>query len=822
MALIARGGYREYHDSGAMGFVTFEVDTPDLAGWLWAAAAGLLLLELGRYVIQGSRPTGRRTRWLVLSVVVLVVVLAVMVFRPAFDSSMPVYACLVTGILSVLWLWRSYQRTNRSLSFPWRWLLPGVRVLVVFVVLMVVIGPVLQWTHVVRERAAIGFALDNSRSMTVRDAVPVGDASRSSFMTRLEAVKASVDRAGASLDRLGESVDIRWFVFDREAKSGGAADLDGEGGSTALAEAVRQVAGALEQTRRKVAGVIAISDGRDNASVLSRPEEVGIDLAALGIPLYAVGVGSDQPVGQVRGLQGRRLDAPSQIAIDNRLPVAAEFLATGLASQQVEVSLLIDDVRVASKRVEPTLPRESVRIEFSPAMSDGGLHRVTVEAKTAAGVTEPAELSQFVRVSQDSISVLYVDRPRYERAAIVRALAAARELRVTRLDVDQLVRKANRGEGGGLGSELGRHRVVLIGDIESGFLTPAIQAELRDAVVGGQCGLVLVGCVRTMGGGLADGPLAEVLPVGGSAVGELPGPVPFELTDAGRVHPVCRLDPDVATSGAAWVRLPPFAGCARLARPAPSAEVLLRSMDDSPLMVVQQSGRGRVGVLAFDSTWQWSFSDPRGRELQQRFWRQLVLWLADRRPNVWASTDRPRYDLARLRPGVDSVQLRAGVIDPDTGQEPAGIRVTGSLKVPGGTVLPVQFVRAKGGFEARLTPDRVGEYHVEVVARAGEQLVDKVQAAFVVALVDQELAEPLADLETLRRMAARTEVVGGQYVPLADLPRLLDRIRASAGQAEFRQSERIRLVGDHPWIWYLALVSLLVVEWTVRRRVGLV
>lgn len=805
-----------------MGSFTFETDAPDMAGWLWAAVACLFVLELGRYVVGGCRPVRRLSRFTIALVVFPGAVLTMTAYRPALDGSTHVYACLLIGFFSALWLWRSYRRSAQTSSAGVRWLLLGARSLVVLAVLIAIIGPVFQWTQVVRERAAIGLALDNSRSMTVCDALPAGAASRSPFMARLEAVKASIKEAEPSLERLGESVDLHWFVFDREARAGSTRDLDGQGGSTALAEAVRQVAGLLAQTRRTVAGVITISDGRDNASIFARPEEAGAELALQGIPLYTVGVGSDQPVGQVRGLQGRRLDAPLQIAIDNRLPVTGEFLATGLAGQQVVIALLIDGSESESKTIEPSQARESLRVDFSPTLSESGLHHLTLRARTAAEDTVAAELSQFVRVSEDSVSVLYVDRPRYERAAIVRALAAARELRVTRLDPAELTRKAGRSGGGGLGWELGRHRVILIGDVEPDVLTPAIQAEIRDLVLGGRSGLALVGAVRTMGETLAGKPMADVLPVDGLASDELPGPVRFELTDAGRVHPACRLDPDITANGAAWVRLPPFAGCARLVRPAPSAEVLLKSVDGDPLMVLQHSGKGRVAVLAFDSTWQWSFSDDQGRERQHRFWRQLALWLADRRPNVWASTDRPRYDLARLRPGGESVLLRAGVIDPETGQEPAGIRVTASLKVSGDTARPLPLVRAKDGFEARLAPDRVGEHHVEVAAYVGDRLVDQVQTAFVVTLVDQELTEPLADLETLRRMAGRTETVGGRYVLLADLPALLDRIRAATSAAEFKRTERLRLVADFPWIWFSVLVGLLVTEWVIRKRIGLV
>jgi hypothetical protein len=88
--------------------------------------------------------------------------------------------------------------------------------------------------------------------------------------------------------------------------------------------------------------------------------------------------------------------------------------------------------------------------------------------------------------------------------------------------------------------------------------------------------------------------------------------------------------------------------------------------------------------------------------------------------------------------------------------------------------------------------------------------------------VDVELAEPLADLETLRDMAQRTARIGGRYVDIRNLEDLLQEIRAQKPVTSVTRTERTDLVSGFPWIWFGGFVALLSLEWIVRRRAGLV
>jgi uncharacterized membrane protein len=484
------------------------------------------------------------------------------------------------------------------------------------------------------------------------------------------------------------------------------------------------------------------------------------------------------------------------------------------------MELLYDDEVVDHREVQSGQPRDLIHLSLSHVPPAGGLHRVTVQARVPEmDAVEPASVSQIVNVSDDQLPVLYVDRPRYERAAIARALEAARELRVTRMDPAM-----DGGAGRRRAINWDDYEVVLIGDVEaSDFLRADLEA-LRDLVSVKGRGLAMLGGVRTLGSGrYRDTALREVVPADLSAVGHWPAPVDMVLTPAGRVHPVLQVSGRGDGDADVWQALPPLAGASRLGKVPAAAEVLMQTPAGEPLMAVQEVGQGRAAALAFDSTWQWAFAEPAGLETQRRFWRQLVLWLGDRRPRVWVTADRPRYELGALLAGTERVVLRAGA-DDAFGDQKQDMVLTGTVIRPDGGQSPVQWVRTADGLEAAFAPREEGEYLVRVMApdTTGASPAVEAETAFVVESVDIELVNAAADLDTLRTIAERTSPVGGAYFPLEDFGRLLEELRAVGHQNELTTIQRARLVEDYPWVWFTLFIGLVTIEWLLRRRANLV
>jgi hypothetical protein len=186
------------------------------------------------------------------------------------------------------------------------------------------------------------------------------------------------------------------------------------------------------------------------------------------------------------------------------------------------------------------------------------------------------------------------------------------------------------------------------------------------------------------------------------------------------------------------------------------------------------------------------------------------------------TTDRQEYDLAELKADHQRVRVRAGFTDMAGGVPPAGASMSADLEGPTGKHESLKLVAGEKEFAGEARPSAIGDYRIKAVAHSGEKILGQSQTAFVVTAIDRELADPLPDLQLLRRMAVETQHLGGTYAPLTDLGTLLRNIAAAARPMEIRHVHRWNLVHDHPWLWYVTFLAILALEWVVRRRKGLV
>lgn len=800
-----------------------EFEPPPLAEWLWVAVAVLILVELVRYVLLGRRPAGQAFRALLAAGCLVAGIGLAMSGRLGGDGSGHGRACVALAVLMTGWLTRLYRQTSRALRPGTRYALLGLRLAAAGIVLAALTGPVLTRSETTFEKPVLGIAVDDSLSMSIRDVLAADESDPAKAISRSASVRAALDAALPALQEIKQQVDVQWFTFDTAVRPTVWPALSGRGEWTALADAVTSVHEVLAQSHRRVAGVLVISDGQDNASSTNQPQEASARLAMAGTPLLAIGVGSELPVGETRNLLARRLIAPERVGVLNRLAVQAELLAAGLGGAEVEVRMLLDGEVVDTERLRPQRAQQLLQVDLACVPAEGGLRLVTVRAQVIGDERPPAELSQFVHVTADQTMVLYVDRPRYERAAIARSLAAARELQVLHVEPSQLTNLLATRIVATPAGQRPRYDAILIGDVEPESFGPGNLARIADLVVAGGSGLAVLGGARSLGpDGFGRTPLAEILPATLPGGGEVGGPLRYQPTPAGQIHPICRLAAGQEDSEALWRRLPELTGTLATGDARPAAEVLAASERGDPLLVVSQSGKGRTAIVAFDSTWRWSFAQEHGGEAHRRFWRQLVLWMANRRPEVWVATDRPRYDLGRLQARRDEVVVRAGVVDLTANEATPSPTVTVTLTSPGKEPVPVAMTPRDGLLEARLMPTAIGEYRLEAQVYEGENIIGRTQTAFRVASTNPELAEPLANLDRLKRMADQTRHIGGLYAPLPELPDVLRQIGSASRPITLTQTRRWHLVEDSPWPWLAAFAMVLTLEWLLRRRAGLV
>jgi len=793
-----------------------EFEPWDLIDWLWPVVGLLVVVEWLLWVRRGR---GRQRRRRAILGGALLIATALGLWALGLSSrggnAGPV-ACL--AVLAAVWSLRAYASTTRPLERREKLLLLSLRAAAIGAILLVLARPVVRWTRFVEERGTIAVVLDDSRSMTVRD---VAAGPNGPMLTRVEQLQRLLREQSVSFDRLARTRDLQTYLFDVQVREGRPEHVTGQGPFTALASAVREARVRAAGGGRRLVGILLMSDGGENFSDAD-PISIAGQLAQAGIPLWAVGLGSELPAGQTRRLVARRLDAPARVAVLNRLTVRAELLALGLGGQTVDVELFFDDQKVDGRSLTPQGPRELLSCELEHTPTVPGLHRITLRA-TAPDLDPDrrvVSLSQFVHVTKDFVHVLYIDRPRYERSAIARALEPAKDIRLTKVQAGLAASAAGRLLPRKR-EEWAAYDVILLGDMPRGGLYASQAEAIRDLVREHGHGLLMIGGRQGLGAGaLADTPVADVLPVPASSGGKLPGPVTMVPTPSGLSHPICRFGGSPEETARLWASLPAAPEAFGLGEPKSAAAVLLATPSGRPILVVQEVGAGRSAVLAMDSTWQWPLQAERGPELHGRFWRQLILWLANRRPGVWVTTNQPRYELPRLAAGTEALIVRAGMVTfGQTG--PPRVELRGQIVEPGGSRQPLSFLRRADEYEARPDIRREGEYRIEVEATLDGIPVEPAQTAVVVESPDIEMQEATANFDLLRQMVGRTQACGGAFVTAEHAGRLFEQILATPHTVRRDLSYTTNLTDAARWPLLVMAAGALLAEWVLRKRRGL-
>ncbi len=818
-----------------MAELTIQLDIEPGRWWIAAAVGALLVFELVRYVLTGARPRARTAR--VVTSLVLAAP-AAMLLRWSLTADGVARSTTLVVLLSGLtfvWLVRVYRPAKDRLGRARRVGLMLLRAIALLVVLVLVAGPTLCRTRTVYDKAMLAILIDDSRSMTVRDVIIE---QRQEHIARAEAVNRVLEQADTQLRRLANEFDLRAFTFaDRAvplgiAEAGGWGRLSpwrvsGEGDFTAIGDALHGTYELAVRQGKPMAGAVLISDGGNNLSSAADPAEAARTLSGSNAAIWSVCVGSEVPAGQTRTISARRLQLPRRAAVMNRVPIVAEFLAIGLAGVPVKYELLGQTELAATKEASPEADKSLERLEFSYTPQVAGPHKITVRASAAVDGRQVASvsISDFLQVGADKIRVLYVDRRRYEYAAIVRSLAAADALSLTKATI-------NPGGSAGLASPLPRrldewqrYDVVILGDLARSQIAKSQIEAIRDLVVEHGRGLAMVGGYRGLGSGEFGGTaLDQIMPAALGGAGQIDRPVQLRLTHQGHGHSICRLGNEDPQRADIWQRLPLMPGASRLGAVKPAAEVLVESDQGEPMLVAQQVGAGRTAAIAFDSTWQWPLKMDAGDggRIHGRFWRQLVIWLANRRPTLWITTDRPRYQLPLIKSRSQKVRVQLGLNDFSSGTEGSDAKIEATLRNPDGRSEKLLLTAQADHFEAALEPAQDGTYELQAAAlRQGEPIAAQ-SARFIVESPDLELQEPLANLQLLRQLARTTQAAGGKWVPIERLSELLAELRGADARQPRVQESRIFITRAARWPLFAAFLAAVALEWVIRKKSRLV
>ncbi|MBI4602667.1 MAG: hypothetical protein HY721_11980 [Planctomycetes bacterium] len=673
--------------------------------------------------------------------------------------------------------------------------------------------------------------VDDSRSMEVRDSLDGAE--------RLAAAK-DVLLKGGLLEKL-EGFDVRVHSLSGGDLRLGPDEVRGLEARLELSDLDQALAAVLRASgdSRRVAGAVLLTDGADNRDLpLSECEP--------GVPVYAVGLGSDAPPETApRDLAIASVSAGEIARTESVHLVTVEVRGDGarrLEEPEVgKVEVRSGEALVASADFPVPQRGETVEATLAFAPRTAGFHRYTVSIPRLDVETtwENNRRSFSTQVLAEKIQVLYLEgvlRPEYKFLRL--ALTKDPGLELTSMvltDAGRLYQQGGDAMQGFPASLQGmrRYDLVILGDVPPSFFTAGQLEDLKAYVAEEGGGLLMTGGTSSFGNGLWAGTTLEALlpfTVGGAGLGQVRMPLAMCLTQVGSRHPVfegCRehFEPGGGAS------LPLLEGASRIERLKPGATLLAYGVGAAesgvPLLAVQRYGEGRCAGFTADTTWRWylSLKGLGAESPYNRFWGQLARWLA-RPEKRTPDRERPLLVLASRRNYARGeraeVVVRALALDGEPppsvsvklvrdGEDPGAPAAAFECLAQGGEAAPGTPPLYRGSFAAPAGPGAEGHYRLVAALKRGAGPPDEAEAPVAVGGEPVELTDARLDRRGLAELCERT---GGACYSAVQAPRLAGDLRRRV-----LEESRVRVVKvwDHA-LFFPLFLALVTWEWAWRKR----
>lgn len=695
--------------------------------------------------------------------------------------------------------------------------------------LFFLLEPGLRQLQVARLKTRVPVLVDRSSSMNF----PVEPEGPTRSQAAADALTAFLPGMKALEDRYSFEI----YGFDPEltpATPEAIGSTPARAGRTDLLGAIR--AATAGGGGKKLAGVLVLSDGADNAEleegVVGRARSA---LADLEVPVSTFLTGREA----LKDLAIERVQVDDFAFVRNSLTVEVDVRGRGFRGERVNVTLSREGQPIVYKPVEFATADDIQRLSFTftPDQTGRFVYTVTTPVKPGEAVAENNSRSFVLKVIRDRVRVLHVvGQPSWDERFLRGLLRQDANVDLISFYILRTTSDDNSVPERDLSlipfpteeifdTKLSTFDVVIFQNF--GYLDPALsisryERNLAKYVEEGGA-IVMIGGDAVLGAGRAATPILDrVIPLEGVQPPSLES-FTARLTPDGMRHPITAGAVSAGSSvEAAWAELPQVPG-ANLTRAREGATVLLehplQTVDgkNAPLVAVWDAGRGRALAIATDGSWYWAF--PSHKEgaptrLYERFWSSALRWLV-RDPDLTTLT--VTAEPATVEPGRPVgavVQSRLPDYQPAAGAEVRVELIDVSTGRPVG--LQTATTGQDGTARVEFPPPAPGPYKLLATASRGGVDLGKADDALAVRAVGPELSDASVRPKLLEQLA---QVTGGKFfeLPLGSLPELplLDPPLVEVGRSKDRP------LWDR-WEVLIALIALLGAEWFLRRRFGYV
>ncbi len=728
----------------------------------------------------------------------------------------PVLAAVLILGLGV-WLIILYRRQRRQYSGKETLVLVVPKILIVLLLILAYFDPMWNVMRRPEENKKVLALVDISSSMEVED----------------NAEGSRIERADVVLENLKQKlrssyIDFEKLQFDSEVYE---PSQGGRGQNKQLTEDIREtdlgkclVTIANKPETSKYMSVLLLTDGGDElVQNIKLPE----------VPVYITGMGSEPETWNDIAIT--RLEVPEVVEEQSDFELTADItarsasyaFATGAERVNVKVEEEVgqDWETRDSKFVDLAASRARVKftIKSPPEM---GVKKYRVRVETIDGELSDLNNTRIfsIEVRKNTLSVLlFAQQLGWDFRQIYKELSDDSSVALTalfRVSSDRFVVRGSRQKGdenleAGFPSTKGLldlYKCVIIGSFPaSQWQQGQLQALVEYVREGGA--VIFLGGEHSFGqGGYSRTVIEPLFPWRISTgepqleIGQFTVNVPLSAANHSIVSETSQL---ISQASGATIESINLSGSLRSG----AINLLDASLGNRTVSVValQRYGQGQTMGVATNTMWKWTQASDELKQAYSHFWRQSV-----RNLSQWEEGERfigVKWDKKNYKPGE-----QAGATIRVAGRyNPGQLHLKATLKADeepeSVSIEPV--MGRENSFRAEMVFSERAEYVFEVQAHVGEKLLESYEKTLIIGPGLNEGANLEVDHAFLDNLAMRS---GGSYYRENEIDDLVEALKSRI--IDYAVSVEIPLVQDK-YIYILIFLAILMLEWTMRRKMNL-
>ncbi len=735
----------------------------------------------------------------------------------------------ILALLFPLTLWFFWFSLSRLLSPPKKIFLFSLRVGALVLLVLVTLQPRIELKHVLPMRNAVAVLVDDSKSLAVKT-FPDG-------RPRLQLVREAIEQSQAFLDELQQTHQVDYYYFSDRLTPVSRAEILSGYRARGLNTDFPGVFTELQKNYdgKSLQGVILLSDGADlSHEGTDLPPDLSGFVSNLEGPLYAYTAGDP---GSLKDLGIRRVEVSDFGFVHQPLSLTATINATNMGTRSVSVVLKEGDKIHASRiiNVTPDQERYQVELRFTPGTTGKRFYTLSLPVFAGEAVEVNNQAHFQINVVRDRLRVLHLNgRPSWDSRFLREVLANNPKVDllsffILRSLTDDVMATTQELSLIPFPSNLlftdylSSFDLVIFHNFRfKPFIDRKYLANIKSFVEKGGAFLMIGGDLSFQSGEYQRTPVEDILPVRMDRNTQWFSNEEFraQIVPGLLHHPILQLEKDETRNREVWESMPPINGRNTGLIPVQGAQVLAvekpGAAEPTPVLATRRFGEGRSMVIATDMLWNWNFlrvgKGGSGR-YYQKFWENVIAWM----------TRDPQMDPLQIETGKDhyweeeKVMMHFRSLAPDYNPHAnQKARVTIRSTSNDREILSEDMVMDENGeAQYEFTPPAEGFYTAEVSLDTGEETTRR-ETRFTVFSPTIEFERPQANPDLMKSLA---ELTGGVHRSLSQSPKI-EGLTFPNPAYEVKMNSRTFSLWDSWWSFGMIL-SLLTLEWWVRRKSGL-